>query len=203
MSWSHHRARLQTGGPADRGAALVEFAFIALILITLAAGGHDYGQAWRVGLATNEAARTAARTGSGLGTEPLADWYALSGARAALANSGVLADVERVIIYRSSTSSGTPPTQCLTATSSSAQPCNILTGEAFRALQQSNFSTTTGCHTTATIWNWCASTRRTVQVNADYYGVWIRTRSDHEFSLIGSSTAVKRRAVMRLEPEVG
>lgn len=47
-------------------------------------------------MAVNEAARTGARTGSGVGPDRLADYYALSGAKSALESSGKLDRVQRV-----------------------------------------------------------------------------------------------------------
>ena len=198
----HHRAVTspREGRHArQRGAALVEFAIVAMFLVTISAGAFDYGMAWRVGLATNESARTGARVGSALGTNYLADWYALSGARAALQNSGRLKDVQRVVIYRSDTVTGEVPAACTTATTTT-EKCNILTGNQFRALQQSNVNTTTGCITTATVANWCPSSRNNVQLTAEYYGVWIQNYYRNQFRMISSGTTINRDAVMRLEP---
>lgn len=185
----------------ERGAALVEMAIVATLLLLIIAGGYDFGQAWRQGLITNEAARTGARTGSALGDNYLADWYALSGSRAALQNSGRLDDVERVIIYRADSTQGDVPSQCITQNSTS-QRCNVLTGQQFREMEIGDFNTTTGCFEPALVKNWCPSARDNVQLTADYYGVWIQTRYDYEFSILGSGTTIRRDAVMRLEPKV-
>ena len=203
MSLRHHLGpnRPVRSGRGERGAALVEMAIISLLLLLLIAGGYDFGQAWRQGLITNEAARTGARTGSALGDNYLADWYALSGSRAALQNSGRLDDVERVVIYRADTTDGQVPSQCIDQNSTSRR-CNILTGDQFRAMQISDFNTTTGCFQPALVKNWCPSSRDNVQLTADYYGVWIQTRYSYEFSILGSGTTVRRDAVMRLEPKV-
>jgi Flp pilus assembly protein TadG len=195
----HHVVRLHGSTRRQRGAALVEFAMVALFLATISAGAFDYGMAWRVGLATNESARTGARVGSALGTNYLADWYALSGARAAIQNSGRLQDVQRVVIYRSDTVTGEVPAACTTATSTT-EKCNILTGAQFRSMTLSNINTTTGCITNATVANWCPSSRNNVQLTAEYYGVWIQTYYRNQFRLIAPGTTVNRDAVMRLEP---
>lgn len=185
----------------QRGAALVELALVALLLCTLSAGAFDYGMAWRGAIATNEAARTAARTGSALGKSPQADWYALSGARAALKNSNQLNGVTKVVIFKSTTTSGEPPAECLTATSSS-QPCTMITGAQFRGMTDSSFNSTTGCFTAATIKNWCPSSRDNVQLTAEYYGIWIQVKYNHTFRILTTSTTITRDAVMRLEPTV-
>lgn len=185
----------------QRGAALVEMALVALLLCTLSAGAFDYGMAWRAALATNEAARTAARTGSALGPNPQADWYALSGARAALKNSKQLNNVTKVVIFKSATADGAPPAECLTATSSS-QPCTMINGSQFQGMTASSFHATTGCFTVASIKNWCPSSRNNVQLSADYYGIWIQVRYGHTFRILTSQTLIARDAVMRLEPTV-
>lgn len=180
---------------------MVELAFVALLLMTVSAGAYDYGMAWRTGLAANEAARTAARTGSALAKTPSADWYALSGLRAALKSSGKLNDVQMVIIYKSTTADGAVPAECKTATSST-QPCNVISGTNLRGMTDSSFSSTTGCFTAATIKNWCPSSRNNVQLTSEYYGVWVQVKYNHLFKMLKTSTLVERDAVMRLEPDV-
>lgn len=186
----------------ERGAALVEFAIIAMFIVVLIGGAFDYGMAWRVGLVTNEAARTGARVGSGMDNNALADWYAISGAKAALTNSGRVNDVQRFVIYRSDTADGAIPTECKTATTTS-QKCNIMTGAQFRAITQANFNTTTGCATTnMTTWQWCSASRNNVQLTAEYYGIWLSVRYNPSFKMAGNGVTVERDAVMRLEPDV-
>ena len=43
---------------AERGVTVVEFSFVALMLLTVVAGTVDYGRAWQSGMAINEATRT-------------------------------------------------------------------------------------------------------------------------------------------------
>ena len=189
----------RAGRRGERGASLVELAFVCLFLVTIIAGTYDFGQGWRGGLATNEASRTAARTSSAMGTKWYADWYGLSGARAALANSGMLNYVQRVVVFKSTSSDGSVPTECTTATSTT-QSCNIITGDQFRAMTQANFNTTTGCMTTAQVRNWCPSSRSSIQLTADYYGVWVNIKIPKMFKFLGQTTSVTRETVMRIEP---
>ena len=202
----HHHPRALATVPTTRardiaGAALVELAFVSLMLMTLTAGAYDYGMAYREALMTNEAARTAARTGSALAKSPLADWYALSGAAATLTNAGKINDVQKVIIYRADATDGNVPAACTTATSSTLK-CNVISGTQFRAMTQSSFDTTTGCFTAATIKNWCPSSRINVQLTSEYYGVWIQMNYTHLFKFLKTTTTMTRDAVMRLEPDV-
>jgi Flp pilus assembly protein TadG len=183
----------------ERGATLVELAFVCLFIVTILAGTYDLGQGWRGGLATNEASRTAARTTSAMGKKWYADYYGLSGAKAALANSGMLNYVQRVVIFKATTADGAVPTECTTATSTT-QLCNIITGDQFRAMTQASFNTTTGCMTSAQVKNWCPSSRTNVQLTSDYFGVWINVKIPKMFKFLGQTTSVSRETVMRLEP---
>lgn len=206
MRLGHHhaagtRASARARGSQIAGAALVELAFVALFLAMLSAGAYDYGLAYRQALSVNEAARTGVRTGSALGKNYQADYYALTGAKAALAASNTLDEVQKVVIYKSTTVDGNPPSQCTTNTTSS-ELCVVLTGNQFRNMVLSDFNTTTGCFTPATIKNWCPSSRNNIQLTADYYGIWIQAKYLHQFKFLSSSTTINRDAVMRLEPDV-
>lgn len=196
------RGRVRPFTPGERGAVIVELAIVSLFLITLFAGTYDYGQAWRSGLAINEATRTAARVGSARGKARDADYAALSGAKSALLSSGKLDQVERVVIFKANADDKVPEV-CKTGTSSL---CQVLTGAQFRSNWEASAYTAVtdanGCLTVATSKNWCPTTRVTVQNTADYYGIWIKMRHPFEFPILGSGTDVARTAIMRLEPEV-
>jgi Flp pilus assembly protein TadG len=203
---SHHaRTPVSRGRAAARsivGAALVEFAFVAMFLLVLLGGTYDYGMAWRLSVITNEAARGGARTGSALGKSYLADWSALSNAKAALVSANKLSTVQLVVIYKSTAANGAAPAGCLTGTSTTAT-CNVLTGAQFSALAQSDFNTTTGCinSTKAVAANWCPSSRNNTQLTADYYGFLVKTQYTKQFKAVGGAgPTATRYVVMRLEP---
>lgn len=205
MTWTHNRRRRRSRpARSEVGAALVEFSLVAMILIVLAGGAFDYGLGWRMGLVTNEAARSGARTGSGSGKEVFTDWYALSGARASLASGNHLDAVQRVVIYASTTPGGEVPDKCKDETKTpTTELCNVLTGKQFRELVQTDFDPITGCIKPgrATATKWCPANRSTVQLDAPYYGVWIKTTYDRMFKLPSNTITVERDAVMRIEPE--
>jgi Flp pilus assembly protein TadG len=180
------------------GTAIVELAFISLMLTTLIAGTWNYGGVWRAALRDNEAVRTGVRTGAAMGKDQLADWYALSGARASLDSSGNLNQVQRVVIFRSDTTDGKIPVDCKTATSTSSK-CNIITGANFIAMTQADFNGS-GCYTKATVNNWCPTSRIDVQATAEYFGMWIQITQTYDFKMLGSSSTIERQAVMRIEP---
>lgn len=182
---------------------MVELAIVSLFLISIFAGTYDYGQAWRTGLSANEAARTGARVGSARGPERDADYFALSGVKAALESSGKLDDVERVVVFRSTTANGRVPNACKTGSNSN---CQVITGANFRSTwnlsPMTTVTGTTGCLSIASSSGWCPTTRINDQETAEYYGIWVKLRHDYEFPLLGSGTDVSRTAVMRLEPKV-
>lgn len=195
----------------ERGAVTVELALVAILLLTLVAGAFDYGFAWRTGLAANEAARTGARVGSGQSLSRGADYYALNGLRASLRSSDVMANVRKVVIFKSTAANGDVPVSCLAA--SPTGTCNVLTGAQLDALTLSSFNLTipsgggsptgTGCLTsTASLRaGWCPNARSNNQdTGSDYYGVYVELYYENKFSILGNGTTIKRTAVMRLEP---
>jgi hypothetical protein len=200
---AHRHVALGRRRTRERGATLLEFAMVALFLISISGAAFDLGMTWRIGLVTNDAARAGARTGSSMAEAPLADWYAISNARAALSSANRLQDVQRFVIYRSDTVDGDVPSTCKSGTSTSAE-CNVLTGDQFRAIAQADFNATTGCISSskATVANWCPTERDNVQLTANYYGVWVQVKYSNLFKLRGTSVNVEREAVMRLEPDV-
>lgn len=189
-------------GGAQRGAVVVEMAVIALFLLVLSAGAWDYGRAWRGTLAVTEASRTGARVGSAAGVDKEADFNILTGARSALASSGLLDQVQRVVIFQSKADDGEIPAECKTATSTS-EKCNILTGNQFRAIPTTSAGALTGkgCISASQTKRWCPTKRDNVQLTADYVGVWIEVRYDNDFRINGAHTTIERQTVMRLEPK--
>ncbi len=158
----------------ERGAAMVEVAMVALLLVTLLAGALDYGMAWRTGLAVNEASRTGARVGSAQGVDVHSDYNILTGLRSALASSGQLGRLERVVIFRSDGPDGRVPADCTTTLGSTAEPCNVLTGDQVRALPTVEIAATSdasGCIDASMVKGWCPSSRVDAQATWTYPGL--------------------------------
>jgi Flp pilus assembly protein TadG len=196
----------------ERGATLVEFAFVGMFLLVLVAGTFDYGFAWRTGLAVNESARAGARVGSGQALSRGADYYALNSVKSALTASGAIDQVQKVVIFKSTTSDGVVPSTCLQG--SPTGTCNVLTGAQLKALSVSSYDLTistdpavaptgSGClkSSAAQRVGWCPSARSNDQdAGADYYGVYVEAAYPRKFTSFGGSITVTRTAVMRLEP---
>lgn len=191
------------GEDRERGAVLIELAIVSMVLTVLLAGAFDYGMGWRTGLAVNEAARTGARVGSGMGPAKEADFRLLSGLRSALSSSGQLDGLQRVVIYSASRSDGAVPSGCKSGIGTSNDKCNIISGDALRGMPTAVGTTleSHGCLKTATTKRWCPTGRINVQLEAQYIGVWVQTDYDYQFGLLGSSLTIERETVMRLEPK--
>ncbi len=200
----------------ERGLAVVEFAFVGLILLVIVAGAIDFGLAWRSGLALTDASRNGARVGSSMAKNPSADYSVLSSVRASLESAGKLDATQVVVLYRSTTANGRPPSECITApyTTGSAD-CIVMTGAQLNGIGPGNFSfvddgdattppTGTGCASsnyTRRTASWCPSQRLNALTNAHYIGVFVRMRHDNLFKVLGASRMVERYAVMKLEPD--
>jgi len=212
-SIAHRRAQVAGRRRGERGAGLVELAFVAMLLLLLMASTFDYGFAWRAGLAVNESARAGARVGSGQALSRGADYYALNSVKASLSASGIIDNVQKVVIFKSTTADGRVPASCLTT--SPTGTCNVLTGAQLKALTASSFDvvissnpatapTGSGClKTTAALRaGWCPNAPRSNSQDsgADYYGLYVQISYPRKFGAFGSAISVSRTAVMRLEP---
>lgn len=197
-----HRPRLGAGRArqrAERGAVLVEFATVAIFLVTMLAGAFDFGMAWRASLAVTEGARAGARVGSSSGKALQADRELLLSAQAALASSGMLEEVTMVVVFNAS-SSATMPSGCKTGTGTNLD-CNSWTGAQFRQLTASTtYDGTTGCLSVGSRKGYCPNERSNVQLTAHYVGIWIQAQYEYEFGLLGSTKTITRQAIMRIEP---
>ena len=198
------RARRARQSRRERGTALSEFALVVTVLLSLGLGVFEFGGAYRSSIATVSAARAAARTASSLGADPQADWMALSSLRSELQAAGLLSNVQRVVVYKSTTTDGLPPAACLPGGTIGSTACNVFTGAQLTALTASSFNATTGCPVTgaALAGNWCPNTRVTLATSADYVGVWVQTRHMFATRLFGQYQTITRYAVMREEPSV-
>lgn len=186
----------------ERGVALVEFAIVALFLFSLAMGMVEYGLAYQGQENTLGATRSGVRATASLGKDVESDFQALSSLRADLSASGMLGQVELIVIYRSATADGQPPADCLAVTSSGPL-CNIFTQAQIQSLSKTTFSTTTGCSTASVSSRWCPSTRDDNQLTADYVGMYVRIRHPFITKFFGSDMAISQRSVMRIEPSGG
>jgi len=199
MRLAHHRPRFVPGRERhERGAVLVEFATVAMFLVVILAGAFDFGMAWKSGLGVTEAARSGARVGSSSGKTASADRDLLLSVKAALDSSGMLNQVQRVIVYNATTSTAVPA-GCKTG-SGTTLACDALTGQQLRSLTASSPLDGNGCISDSARKGYCPTTRNNVQLTAHYLGVWVQVDYEYEFGLLGSTKKIERTAIMRIEP---
>src|SRR5882724_6439089 len=155
----------------ERGAALVEFALVAPVLMLLIFGAFEYGMFFKDYLTVANTTRTGARVGSAAGSGADADYQILQAVKvAAAALPGGSASIQQISIYKAASAGGAPTTTCQT-TSSATDKCNTYTSSAF-----SQPSTKFGCGAGSIDSVWCPTTREDSQaVGPDYIGVWVKT----------------------------
>jgi len=193
----------RTRASGERGAALVELAVILPLLLIIAFGVVEYGNAWNRKLQIETAARSGARVGSSLGNTRLADYGLLQGVKSALSDIG-LQNVLYVEVFKSTATDGSRPTgSCASDTPTSVtNQCNVYTGAQLQSLTQTDFSGTSSCDSTAPDHYWCPLNRQSVQsLGPDYLGVWIKADYVTITGLFKSPFYLTAAAIMRLEPK--
>ncbi|MGF1598102.1 MAG: TadE/TadG family type IV pilus assembly protein [Acidimicrobiales bacterium] len=186
----------------ERGAILVEFALVALFLVTLALGVFEIGMIWSDHQVLTQASRSGARVASQLGTAPEADRETLRAIEAGF--GGVTATIDRIVVFEAD-ANGAMPAACETASAGYSGPanCNVYDATDIAALgTDSAWGAGTSCGTADD--NWCPVTDRDdAQATASYVGVRIEIDRSYLTQLFGGGThAMTETTVMRIEPNV-
>lgn len=196
---AHRRTREAAPSLRERGAAIVELALVATVLLILVFGTLDVGFQWRFSHEAVGASRAGARMGARLGTDPTTDLNVLSTVRTSLESVDMLDELSRVVVYRSTSANGKPPTSC-TREHSPSGACNVYPAAVLATPPVEADFDADGCMISgATYQNWCPSVRDVDQRTADYVGVMVVLETE---SLTGmfSGRTVERYSVMRMEP---
>jgi Flp pilus assembly protein TadG len=194
------RARRVDG---ERGAALVEMAICATLLIAITFGIIEFGNAWNRKLEVETAARSGARVGSSLANDRSADFGLLTATSSVLNDIG-LANVNYVVVFKSTTTDGRRQGTCASNPPvSTAGLCNVYTGAQLTSLNASSFTATcTGNTGTALDHFWCPTGRQAVQSQgADYIGVYVQANYKTATGVFKSPFYLSSSAIMRLEPK--
>jgi len=194
---TRHRAR------GEDGAALVELAICAILLIVIAFGIVEFGNAWNRKLEVETASRSGARVGSGLANDRTADKGLLQATVSVLNDIG-LNNVNYVVVYKSTTADGKRQGTCASNPPvAAAGLCNVYTSSQLQNLNSLDFSSTcTNSVGTAVDKNWCPTDRQAVQsLGTDYLGVYVQANYVTVTGLFKSPFYLSSRAVMRLEPK--
>jgi Flp pilus assembly protein TadG len=199
--------RLRTArANGSRGAVIVEFVLIAPVFAVIMAGVLELGLAFRDTMTVSNALRSGARVGSNAGRERLADYTILKSIEAAMAEIPT-ARIQKIIVYKASTSSSAPSTQCLALTPPTGSTpvgrdgsCNVY-GPNSLALAETAFS---GVCTGAPDQHWCPTARQSTQaLGADYLGIYMEVRYTYITKMFpGTGITIRDRAIMRLEPRL-
>ncbi|MCP3991784.1 MAG: hypothetical protein GY724_22115 [Actinomycetia bacterium] len=186
---------------SQRGAIIVELAFVAPVLVVLLLGLFEIGGIWSDHQTVTHTSRSGARVGSQLGDAGETDLEVLLAIEASL---GPLADdVSRIVIYEAD-ANGDMPAPCVGAAAgySGGSNCNI-----YDAVTMANLATAgwwgsgTSCGTADN--NWCAPTERdTSQTSATFLGVQVEIEHTYLTKFFGGGTkTISDSTVMRLEPQ--
>jgi hypothetical protein len=194
------RARRRRG---ERGAALIEAAFITPVFAVLLFGILEFGLTFRDYLTVANVSRDSARGASAFGDSLYADWNVIQIAQQS--SKGFRPnEIQRLIIFDAGSVEGSifdtshPANACLSVTDGIAGVCNVYTSADLHR-PKSDF----GCKTTETLDKyWCPSGRATrASGPPDYVGVYVRARHDHITGLFGPGMNLTDEIVMRIEPQ--
>jgi hypothetical protein len=187
----------------DRGAALVELAFVVPVLALLVFGTLELGRAWVADHRVDSAVAGAARIAAAQGRLASADRDALLALRAALP-ADQLASADRVVIF-DATSSGRVPAACLKPRGSGSQVgasgCNSYSGATLRSVSSTSMAGFGGPGAADGYWA-PAARKDTLGGPPSYVGVWLRTEHHGVSGVWFARVTVTASAVFRIEPDV-
>lgn len=156
---------LNPTGHGDRGAVIVEFALVAVILFTIIFGLIEGGLLVRARNSTESATDEAARRGSIAGSSASADWQILRQmeVRGALSQ----AQINYVVVFRAEHSLAEPSQACKEGTPVSNE-CNVY--------ERSDFELNSGafdCGNPSVDGSWCPASRAQDETGFEYIGVHV------------------------------
>ena len=177
----------------ERGAAMVEFALVSVILFTIIFGLIEGGLLVRARNALNNSADEGARRGAIAGSAENADWQILRQLRA----RGTLAatDVNYVVVYRATASDAEPTPACAAGTPVNGE-CNIY--------EESDFGVAEGafdCGDANLDGSWCPGSRAQDGV-IEYLGVYIDATHSGITGVFGDID-MQSRSVLPIEESAG
>ena len=182
------------------GAASVECVLIAPLVVLITAAIFEFGLACRDARTLSNALRSGARVGSNAGRERQADYTILKSVEAAMTEFPT-AQVQRVIVYKASTSNSDVPAACLAITGSGGVTgsCNVYQSSDL-ARPLSDFGGTTSCSGTSPDRYWCPTTRNVSFGGSDFIGVYMKV--DHRWltRIFGTNKSIQDQSVIRMEP---
>ncbi len=180
----------------DRGAAVVEFAFAAILLLALLGGMIDFGFALNNTRHAESTARSAARTAAAGSESRLADYAAIRTVHAAYA--GRSEDLVWMTVYRSRPgTNGEIPAGCGNGSAGVSGLCNTYSPAQVSSLTEADFSQADCSGDPDSLW--CPTTRDTIDAAGDLLGVAVWAESGSIIGVGPASGVVREHAVFRLE----
>lgn len=193
----------------DQGAALVEFALVAPILVLMVAGLLEFGFAWRQNLYVERAAQTAGRTGASSGADPFTDYDIIQSVGSAISGGRNL-ELQKVIVFKANTS-GVVPAACksLNAAGNTAHgisgvcnvygPSQVATSSPGVGFPRASNATT--CPGGSWDAFWCPMGRDRDLPGADRIGVYIEAEYETLTGIVpGTTQTFATTAIFQLEP---
>ncbi len=205
----HRRDQRRARG--DAGLAMVEFAIVLPLLALLVGGILEYGTLWRDNLTVTTATRAAARVGSNLGNDYLADYEAILSLDAALATIDGFT-IEGVLIYDASATDGSPNASCFDSAGDpkgAAGQCNYYSAAMVAAISNldcsvscTEFPNNATCAGGYSV-NFCPVDDQVTDQSAGTtnLGVWVRIYRTYFTALFpGDGVTITDQTVMQIEP---
>jgi len=185
----------------EDGAALVELAICCSLLIVIAFGIVEFGNAWNRKLEVETAARAGARVGSNLGNDRAADQGLLQSTVSVLNDFG-LNNVNYVVVYKPTATGKRQGTCANSPPVASTGLCNVYNTTQLKNLGTLDFtSSCSGNVGSAVDKSWCPTGRKNTQVNgADFVGVYVQANYVTATGLFKSPFSISSAAIMQVEP---
>jgi hypothetical protein len=197
---SRMRERRRRG---ERGAALVEAAFVTPVFALLLFGILEFGLTFRDYLTVANVSRDSARGGSAYGDGLYADYNIIQVAQQS--SKGFRPnEIRRLVVFDAGSVDGSifdtghAAHACLNASNGIPNVCNVYTASDLQR-PKSDF----GCKSGQNLDRfWCPTTRE-VRASGppDYIGVYVLARHDFVTGLFGDGMDLQDEIVMRIEPQ--
>jgi Flp pilus assembly protein TadG len=198
----------QTRVRGDGGAVLVEFALVLPVLLLLTFGLIEFSLAWRADNRLDSATANASRVAAAGGRNTYADRDALVALLASLPDD-LKANLDRVVIYKSTTANGAVPANCVPAVGSTSNVgqstgtirCNSYSGNFVRGVTAGTTSGFGGGGSAVDRY-WAPSTRLdTILGPPDYIGVYARTVYADKTGTYWADIRLTDSSVFRIQPD--
>jgi hypothetical protein len=191
--------RRSTERRSDRGATVLEFAIVLPLLLLLAFGTAEMGLAWVSNNRVEGSVSTGARIASSSGSLAEADRSVLQSLRASLPQEQ-LNRLDRVIIFKSTSGTGTVPTGCIKPVGSTSQvgvngSCNTYSGATVRGTIPTDLGAADD------FWNPTTRNDRLADP-PDYIGVWVRTTYGSKTGTFFEDMTITKVSIYRIQPDI-